>query len=137
MKAIIVDIDGTVALKDGARGPYEYDKVHLDKPNRNVVELVKKLSNGYDVYFLSGREETCRPETMAWLDRHVIWVHPDRLLMRAAKDYRDDTIVKRELYEKHIQPYRDVLFVLDDRDKVVAMWRELGLTCLQVAPGPF
>jgi hypothetical protein len=27
--------------------------------------------------------------------------------------------------------------VLDDRDQVVTMWRGLGLTCLQVAPGDF
>jgi hypothetical protein len=31
----------------------------------------------------------------------------------------------------------DVQFVLDDRDQVVEMWRAMGLTCLQVAPGNF
>ena len=30
-----------------------------------------------------------------------------------------------------------VRFVLDDRNSVVAMWRSLGLTCLQVAEGDF
>jgi hypothetical protein len=28
-----------------------------------------------------------------------------------------------------------VLYVLDDWDRVMAMWRSLGLTVLQVAPG--
>ena len=27
--------------------------------------------------------------------------------------------------------------VADDRQKVVDMWREIGLTCFQVAPGDF
>jgi len=31
----------------------------------------------------------------------------------------------------------DVVAVFDDRDKVVNMWREIGLTCMQVAPGNF
>ena len=30
-----------------------------------------------------------------------------------------------------------VLFVLDDRNQVVDMWRDIGLTCLQVADGNF
>ena len=29
----------------------------------------------------------------------------------------------------------DVICVYDDRQKVVDMWREIGLTCMQVAPG--
>ena len=31
----------------------------------------------------------------------------------------------------------NVKFVLDDRNRVVEMWRSLGLTCLQVADGDF
>ena len=30
-----------------------------------------------------------------------------------------------------------ILCVFDDRDKVVKMWRDSGLTCMQVAPGNF
>ena len=31
----------------------------------------------------------------------------------------------------------DVFLVVDDRDKVVKMWRDLGLNTFQVAPGDF
>ena len=31
----------------------------------------------------------------------------------------------------------NVEMVFDDRQKVVDMWREIGLTCMQVAPGNF
>jgi hypothetical protein len=59
------------------------------------------------------------------------------LKMRAAGDKRSDDIVKREIYEQKIAPWRTVVAVFDDRNKVVNMWRELGLLCLQVYPGDF
>jgi hypothetical protein len=59
------------------------------------------------------------------------------LLMRREKDHRDDTIVKKEMYEDVVEGIHEVLFVLDDRDKVVKMWRGLGLKCFQVAEGNF
>ena len=60
------------------------------------------------------------------------------LLMRKDGDNRPDQIVKRELYERHVVGLYEVEGVLDDRAKVVRMWRdELGLTCLQVADGNF
>ena len=43
-------------------------------------------------------------------------------------------------YEDHrmIRPIKDdVLMTVDDRQRVVDMWRAEGLTCLQVAPGDF
>lgn len=57
--------------------------------------------------------------------------------MRPENDYRKDTIIKREIYEKEILNKFNVLFVLDDRDCVVEQWRDMGLTCLQVAEGDF
>ncbi|MCK9369791.1 hypothetical protein M0R04_07795 [Candidatus Dojkabacteria bacterium] len=57
--------------------------------------------------------------------------------MRKAGDNRDDTIVKREIFENEIKDKHYIKYVLDDRRKVVAMRRDLGLTCLQVADGNF
>jgi len=57
--------------------------------------------------------------------------------MRSQGDTRPDEIVKREIYEEHIKPLYNVDFVLDDRNKVVKMWRSLGLKVLQVAEGNF
>ena len=86
--------------------------------------------------FLSGRTDACRTATHQWLLKHV-GVPFQGLYMRAAGDMRKDAIVKRELFDRHIRDSYDVTCVLDDRDQVVAAWRELGLTCLQVAPGNF
>lgn len=41
------------------------------------------------------------------------------------------------MYETQIAPYYRVTAVFDDRQQVVDMWREIGLTCCQVAPGNF
>jgi hypothetical protein len=46
-------------------------------------------------------------------------------------------VVKREIFDRSIRHVWQVRGVLDDRDQVVRMWRDLGLTCAQVAPGDF
>ena len=56
--------------------------------------------------------------------------------MRQNKDYRKDSIIKKERYDT-IKDTHDVLWVIDDRQQVVDMWRDLGLTVFQVAPGDF
>ena len=53
-------------------------------------------------------------------------------------DVRKDSIVKKELYQAHVEGQFFVQFVLDDRNQVVDLWRlELGLPCLQVNYGDF
>lgn len=141
--AVIVDIDGTVALHGDERGHYEYDKVGADKTNDPVVELVQKLAKECEIIFVSGREDRCRDATEKWLWRAGLREHPELrggtppLLMRKTGDHRSDDIIKAELFDRHIRDHYNVRWVLDDRTRVVAMWRELGLACLQVAPGTF
>jgi len=140
VECIVVDIDGTVAMNNGHRGWYEYDKVAEDQYHEDICDLVSylgymKLGPGFQVVFMSGRSEDCRAETEAWLARafgHFPW----DLYMRASGDHRDDAIVKYELFDKYLRDL-DIWFVLDDRDRVVKMWRKLGVRCLQVAPGNF
>ena len=40
------------------------------------------------------------------------------------------------MLDKHVD-IDDVFLVVDDRDKVVKMWRSLGLSVFQVAEGDF
>lgn len=136
-QAAIVDLDGTVALR-GDRSPYDdTDRVLDDRLNRNVAIVVDALYlAGYKIVFMSGRQERCRAATELWLARHFNF-RPEGLYMRKDGDRRDDAIVKRELYETWVEPDLNVVVVIDDRDRVVAMWREIGLTCMQVAYGNF
>lgn len=138
-QTVIVDIDGTVALREGAdpRSPYDWHRVHEDTPNSAVIAVVEALAHaGHRIVFLSGREDVCRADTLTWLKEHI-GIPGFELYMRKADDRRRDSIVKRELYDAHLAG-QDILCVIDDRDQVVHMWREdLGLTCLQVAYGDF
>lgn len=119
-----------------------------DSPIQSTIDVVKALSNTWSVVFMSGRPETYREVTESWLNKNgLLFMHKDvtsthpyakaNLFMRPAKDTREDFIVKKELYLKYIEPYYKVQCVFDDRDQVVKMWRELGLTCYQVAEGNF
>ncbi len=120
---ILVDIDGTVAQMNG-RGPFEWHRVGEDLPRMAVIRSV--LRHGYPIIFLSGRDECCREQTTEWLQEHIgdNWT----LYMRPAADQRKDTIVKREMYEAHINGKFNVMAVFDDRHCVARdVWKEVGL----------
>jgi hypothetical protein len=95
--------------------------------------------------FTSGREGTHQNRQIAvdWLlEAGLSTVIPDvpdtHLFMRPAKDYRADDIVKEMLLRDHILAAGFCpIFALDDRDRVVAMWRRNGIPCFQVKEGNF
>ena len=137
--AIICDVDGTVALMHGNRGPYEWDKVSTDNPNQWVIDLIVSYYNGTSckIIFLSGRCDDCFDDTEEWLDNYVNI--PFELYMRPkAQEFDKDADVKYEIYTKLIKPRYDVQFVIDDRQQVVDMWRDVaGLPVAQVGKGDF
>ena len=139
-EAIIVDIDGTVAIH-GDRDVYDWTRVHEDRPNEPVIGLVRRLRGAAqgaawaESSSCPAGTDQCRKVTEDWLDEHVGLPH--ELHMRKAGDGRADWIVKSELFDEHVRGKYNVTLVLDDRDQVVSLWREMGLTCLQVADGAF
>ena len=134
--AIIVDIDGTLALHRG-RSPYDYSRVGEDAVNLPVARvLADRDEAGDDILIVSGRDDSCREATQKWLDSYGITCNG--LFMRKTGDTRADDIVKTEIFDQHIRGRFNVRFVLDDRARVVKAWRHvLGLTCFQVADGNF
>jgi hypothetical protein len=152
MTTIICDIDGTIAdcthrLHHITGETKDWDAFYNacagDAPIHKVIDILEALigsDHEVSVVFISGRRESCRKATAAWLDRvsDVLgsieyWIH-----LRADGDRRPDHIVKRELFEALPDEMRaDVMCVLEDRSAVVEMWRSIGLTCLQVAKGDF
>ena len=141
MKAWLVDIDGTLA-KRGDRSPFDWHRVGEDTPVEPVIEVVRALAVRNHIVYASGRMEQCREQTADWLHRHVcrslMPCFHGPLFMRTDGDIRSDTVVKREIYEQFIAGEYDVAGAIDDRAKVVRMWREeLGLTVLDVAGHDF
>ena len=134
-KAIIVDIDGTIATMAG-RSPYDYTRVSEDMPNEDIISIVNLHKQaGYRVIIVSGRDDSCRNDTEKWLKNHS--VPYDELYMRKNGDRRKDNQVKLEIFNNYIRPFYNIKFVLDDRNQVVEMWRKLGLRTLQLADGNF
>lgn len=133
--AIICDIDGTLAhMRD--RSPYDWSRVGEDKIDPIIKNLLNTLKEKHiKILFVSGRNEVCRKETNKWLRENGIPLAP--LFMRRENDSRQDSVVKREIFERCIRDLYDIEFVLDDRNQVVEMWRSLGLKCLQVQDGDF
>lgn len=130
--AIICDLDGTLALISD-RSPYDAANCGRDIVNEPVRSILQ--TSGKAVLFVSGREDKFKPQTLAWLEKHNISF--DSIYMRRSGDLRKDSIVKKEIYDEFIVDNYNVAFVLDDRDQVVRVWRDLGLTCLQVDYGDF
>jgi hypothetical protein len=135
--AWIVDVDGTLAIHCD-RNPYDWRRAGTDAPNRPVVLAVQALAAHPEVsaiIVISGREERAREVTASWLTDCGVRYH--KLLMRADGDYRPDEVVKEEIFRQQIQHHYSVVGVIDDRTRVVRMWRRIGLVCFQVADGNF
>lgn len=134
-KAVIVDVDGTLSER-GDRGPFEWHKVGIDTPQQDIINLSNMFKEkGYIVIVLTGRDGICYDQTALWLEEYG--VKYDKLYSRLEGDYRKDSVIKQEIYEKYIKGKYSVEYVVDDRNQVVNMWRSLGLRCLQVAEGNF
>ncbi|MFE2997948.1 AAA family ATPase [Nocardia sp. NPDC059246] len=134
-EALIFDIDGTLAHMTG-RSPYDYSRVNEDVIDP-VVKWILHAANNYGArpLIVSGRKAECRETTREWLLSHGIF--PKELFMRSDGDNRDDSIVKYEILRDEIAPNYYVLGVFDDRNRVVDMWRRIGLKCFQCAEGDF
>jgi len=146
---VIFDLDGTLAniqdrvkhctIKEGKldwEKFYNPDFIEYDKPNPDIIELNRSLhKSGYEIHILSGRSDRTRGVTEKWLyDNGVEWHH---LMMRDEENlYLKDSELKRNWLQKFYKK-EYILFIVDDRKQVVDMWREEGLTCLQVAEGNF
>lgn len=135
-EAIIVDVDGTLAHIVNGRSPYDASRAMEDELD-DAVSIITAMAyqNGYKVIILTGRSAEHKQVTIDWLEENG--VPYDEIYTRESGDNTKDAIVKRDLYRRHVEPKYRVKFVLDDRNQVVDMWRELGLKCLQVQPGDF
>ena len=144
MQCVIFDIDGTLAdlshrRHHVANKPKNWAAFNAgicaDKPHVNIITLAKHMADKWPVILCSGREAVFRDVTTQWLAKHG--VPYKALYMRPEKDYRDDGTVKGELLDAILADGWEPWLVVDDRNRVVKMWRDRGLTCLQCADGDF
>ena len=166
-KTIIFDLDGTLANIDSRRdismkpnGRLDWDVfaapnsiLALDKPNAPVIKMAQMFkADGFKIVIFSGRNDRGFDATVQWLDDFkvpfdLLVMRPDKFKDKswpiadgnpATPDMRfmPDEILKKKMLDAFVD-IDDVFLVVDDRDKVVKMWRDLGLNTFQVAPGDF
>lgn len=132
-KIVLVDVDGTLAHNDGHRSFYDESKVLRDKCHWHIADWVNELAKEYTIFVVSGRHSTCGTDTINWLK---MWgIHHDAVFMRHAWDNRSDEVVKKEILDSilKIVPKENIFMVIDDRPKVLRMWRANGLKVIPVA----
>ena len=165
-KTVIFDLDGTLAdietrrkmsVKPNGKMDWDIffhpDNIQYDKPVSAVIHLLQiYYKDGYNVVIFSGRNDRSWKETKDWLKKydvphHLLVMRPDKFKSKsfpvadgnpATGDMRfmPDEILKKKMLDTFVD-INDVFLVVDDRDKVVKMWRDLGLNTFQVAPGDF
>lgn len=129
--AYIFDVDGTLALNLGHRGYYDMGKVIDDDPHLDIIEIAIALKEaGHKIIVVSGRDDIALEDTKYWLTGYGILY--DDLFMRKTGDTRKDWIIKKEIFNHLIKDHYNVRGVIDDRPQVTRMWRELGITTLQI-----
>lgn len=138
-KAIIIDLDGTLCNVEHRvhymqEIPKRSCEFHSECVNDPIVEPIAELvramhAQGVKVIILTARPVTYATQTRWWLN--AMNVPYDQIFMGTVP--RPDREYKRMTYFNEIEPYYDVLFVVEDRADVVRMWREHGVLCLDCA----
>ena len=134
-KCVICDIDGTVAWMQG-RSPYDWKRVGEDKYDERMFQVLNSfLRADVDIIFISGREGTtqCYNDTLEWIKKKLVGYDKFKLYLPKEKDYRGGVVTKKELYEKYVKDYYDVICVFEDSEKMANIWRSIGLLCCQVS----
>jgi phosphoglycolate phosphatase-like HAD superfamily hydrolase len=145
---IIFDLDGTLAIIDERREKamkqngkinwkifFSDELIKDDLPNVPVIKTANLFhQNGFKIYIFSGRSDKTSDITIQWLKKYNVPF--DLLKMRKNNDTRPDEIIKKE-FVLELGILENIFLILDDREKVVKMWRSLGLECFQVNEGKF
>jgi hypothetical protein len=141
-KYVLIDIDHTLsdaAWRDnliGGEGGWDaYHEASVDdKPATDVIALLTALNYiGFVSVGITARPAKWRQLTYQYLLKHEIIL--DFLLMRPDDAYHPAPDIKEKLAQEFFEPHGglkgNVLFIIDDRDDVVARFKALGITALQ------
>lgn len=136
-KAVIFDVDGTIAEMDG-RGPFDWKRVGEDKPREFVIQMLRNYAMmGYIIIVCSGRDDICRSETIEWLNEHVGEMFWHGLYMRKNGDFRKDNAVKEEIFWTHLAHRYNIVACVDDRPQMIRLWHELRIPNVIAVADPY
>lgn len=96
--------------------------------------LAGYATQGHEIIFVSARPEDYREVTEEWLAKHCPLPYAT-LIMRKANDKREDSIVKQQILDTYFKGKYPIYRVIDDRPRVIRMWRDNGLEVDDVGSG--
>lgn len=143
---IVVDLDGTLANIDHRLHFIKQEKpdwkgfykaCNKDSVNEWCFALIRALTAlGKDVRIVTARSQEAYLLTSNWLQEHGVDDYIYKFhFVRGIGDYTSDDELKiKWLNESGLKDR--ILFVVDDRQRVVDMWRKEGLVCLQCYAWP-
>lgn len=146
---LLVDLDGTLAdcterakkFLDGENPDWDgfYGACGDDKPITAVIRIIDNLSMSYDIVMCTGRRQSCDKDTREWLNKFAPGIAHFPILYRKDGDCRHDTVVKPEMLNDYMKANhkKKPFAIFEDRNSMVAKWRELGYTVFQPADGDF
>lgn len=146
---LLVDIDGTLSdasnraktYLGGAKPDWDgfYAACGEDAPIQRVIDIIEVLARAYDIVLCTGRRKSCEAATREWMARHAPALAHWPILFRKDGDTRHDTVVKPELLEAYMEENhkKQPFAIFEDRNSMVAKWREMGYTVFQPADGNF
>ena len=146
---LLVDLDGTLAdcterakkFLAGENPDWDgfYGACGDDKPITAVIRIIENLSRSYDIVMCTGRRQSCDKDTREWLNKFAPEIANFPILYRKDGDYRHDVIVKPEMLNDYMKANhkKKPFAIFEDRNSMVAKWRELGYTVFQPADGDF
>lgn len=110
----------------------ECDKDILNEP---VAYLYRLLYRTYPMFICSARPEKVLGKTKTWLKNN--YIDYKELRLRPEGDSTPDEVLKKQWLDEWKSRGLNIKMAFEDRDKVVKMWRDNGITCFQVADGNF
>ncbi len=116
-----------------------YEACDEDKPIKPAIHLFHALHySENEIQIWSGRCESTKEKTYQWLLDHAAIKYvtafcPDKhLKMRPEGDYTPDDVLKEKWLDEALAEGNTIDFVVDDRPKVVRMWRRRGIFVFDV-----
>ena len=145
---IVVDLDGTLcdsAHREHLARAKEWEQFHSllgeDDVHDDVFRLLASVWLEHEIVALTGRNEKFRPATLAWLEKSSADHMFADILMRPDDNYESDHDLKPRLLDEWLTANGhnsdDVWVILEDREKVVEAWRNLGYSCWQPRSGGY
>ena len=144
--SVVIDLDGTLCdthfrqhLAVAKQWDEFHEKMETDTVHRDIDGFLSICYQKFNIILLTGRPEKYRQRTLLWLNQSM--VPCDELIMKPDGCYDPTAGWKLKalegLFGTKEGVLQNVLFCLEDRDKIVESFRNYGLPCWQVRSGGY